>query len=212
MRKLIAVAALALGLSLTLSAAFGQLSREIKFDIAKIGPAQPPLLREAVLRDIEFEGPRSLSNLALSLGPGSSTFNRPMSCSSLSTAGSSVPFQAITVRNTGKESGTLNLRFGKAGDPHAACGAAPDTLMAVYEGLFVPASPLTNCIDVNDDADGASDRCSSLRGIQLPAGEARVIVLTTFSSEMAIATANDVKLELSFDGSVPVTLQSFSID
>lgn len=210
MRKLIAVAALALGLSS--AAAFGQLSRDIKFDIAKIGPAQPPSMRGALLGDIEFEGPRSLSNLTLSLGPESSTFNRPMSCSSLSTAGSSVPFQAITVRNTGKEAGTLNLRFGKAGDPHAACGATPDTLIAVYEGLFVPASPLTNCVDVNDDADGASDRCSSLRGIRLPAGEARVIVLTTFSSGMATASANEVKLELSFDGSVPVTLQSFSID
>lgn len=183
-----------------------------KIDIARTGPAIAPSLRPGSIRSMEYVGQGSISSVAVTLGADSSTFNRPMTCSSLSTTGGAVPFEAVAVRNTGKNTATLNLRLGIAGDPHAACVGSVDTMMAVYDGLFAAASPLTNCMMTNDDTNGAADRCSTLRNVEVPAGETRVIVLTVFGSRYAVSLKDLSNLELSFAGSYPVTLQSFTID
>lgn len=183
-----------------------------KVDIGRVGAPMPPDIRSNNIRHLEFSGAGSLSTVALSLGRDSSSFNRPMTCSTLSTTGSAAPFEAIAVQNVGKGKAVLNLRVGLADDPHAACGDSVDTLVAVYDSLFAAGSPLTNCMMINDDANDAADRCSTLRNVEVPVGETRVIVVTMFGSRKSISSLDSQKLELSFSGSVPVTLQRFVID
>jgi hypothetical protein len=81
-----------------------------------------------------------------------------------------------------------------------------DPFLVEYDGSFNPASPLTNCLLVNDDTNGATDRCPSLTGISIPSGATRVYVLTTFDNA---ATFN---YEVTFAGTTPVSLQSFEIE
>lgn len=171
-----------------------------------------PILRSHLTHSVEFRSGVSLAPIEAPLGVGSSTFNRPMNCSNLSTTGDSVPFESVTVRNTGVNPATLKVRLGVSGHPYQACTSPDDTVLAAYKDFFVPASPLTNCITVNDDANDALDRCSSIEGLEIPPGQSVVFVLTTFHSKDTMAASPPLRYALSFDGSVPVTLQSFSID
>jgi hypothetical protein len=187
-------------------------AEEAKFDIANSGPAAAPVLRNTQNHRIEFHSGASTAPVVVQLGVGSSTFNRPMNCSDLSTTGTAAPFETVTVRNTGVNSATLKVRLGVAEAPHQICRSPIDTVLAVYRDFFVPASPLSNCIAVNDDADDAQDRCSSIDRLEVKPGESLVFVLTTFHSKQAMASSQPMRYALSLEGSVPVTLQSFDIE
>ncbi len=182
-----------------------------KVDIANNGRPHPPSVRGDSVRSLDYAGVDGHENVSVTLGPTSSTFNRPLTCRSLSTKGQSAPYQAVVVKNTGAKDAVLTLRVGVAGDPQAKCGDASDTMMVVYDDFFEPASPLTNCLLVNDDAGSDGDRCSTISGLHLGPGERRVIVLTTFESFNKQAPSESA-FELSFSGSLPVTLQHFTVD
>ena len=77
---------------------------------------------------------------------------------------------------------------------------------AAYGRSFNPASPLANCLQVNDDTAAAADRCPSFTGISVPSGATRVYVLTTFGNGVAL------NYEVTFAGTTPVSLQSFDVE
>ncbi|WP_440224492.1 hypothetical protein ACQQ2N_04535 [Dokdonella sp. MW10] len=193
------------------SLAIGARAADGKFDISNSGRPFPPLVLANSLRAIDYAGIEGHENLSVTLGSSSSTFNRPLTCSDLSTKGRSAPYEAVVVRNSGLKDAVLNLRLGVAGDPHRPCGEQTDTMIVVYKDFFEPASPLTNCLAINDDAVTTGDRCSTLTGLELRPGERRVIVLTTFESTNKLASTQS-QYELSFSGSLPVTLLRFAIE
>ncbi|MBL0162624.1 MAG: hypothetical protein IPP82_02925 [Xanthomonadales bacterium] len=78
--------------------------------------------------------------------------------------------------------------------------------MALDDGSFNPASPLTNCLLINDGANGATDRCSSPVGASIPSGQSRVIGLTSCDNSATFPYA------VPFAGTTPVSLRSFKVD
>lgn len=176
-----------------------------KFDIAKQGPPTRPVANVTVAHAVTYAGGTAPANVKGMLGLNHSTFNRPLDCAHLSHVGDATPYDTITITNKGANTATLNLRMGPAAAPQAACPVNADTVMVVYDGSFIPASPLTNCVAINDDAN-AADRCSTLKGVAIPSGKTRVVVLTLYKG----GTTFDY--EVSFAGSFPVELQQFSVD
>ncbi len=177
-----------------------------KGDFVNTGAAADPVIRVSTNTVISYPGGTPPSNIVGSFDAQDSTFNRPTTCSALSGVGTAVSFDTITLTNTGANSASLNIRLGQAGNPTAACLDPFDPFMVEYNGTFNPASPLTNCLQVNDDTNGGTDRCPSFTGISIPSGATRVYVLTTFSNAAAF------NYEVTFAGTTPVTLQSFDVE
>ena len=73
-----------------------------------------------------------------------STFNRPVSCGSLSGVGTAVAYDTITITNA--SSGVANFIVFTSMVGGGACAGAPDTFLVVYDTTFNPASPLTGCL------------------------------------------------------------------
>ena len=103
-----------------------------------------------------------------SFDAGDSTYNRPVSCAALSGVGTAVAYDTITITNN--SAGTANFVVTSSLIGGGACGDANDTFFTVYNGSFNPASPLTNCLAVNDDISGATNRCSTL-SFSIPVGQ-----------------------------------------
>jgi hypothetical protein len=116
------------------------------------------------------------------LDANSPTFNRPLSGNpptSLSGVGTSVSFGTfIFVPDT---SGSFTLETTAAtltGGPGNE--AADDTFLALYQGIFTPATPLTNILQSDDD--GASTGFLSSMTRNLTAGTSYTLVTTTFGN------------------------------
>jgi hypothetical protein len=196
----------ALFMSTLLLAAAAAVADDTKIDVASLDPAVAPVIRASTDTVIDYPGGTAPGNVPGSFDAQDSTFNRPTSCSSLSGVGTAVPFDTITLTNSGANTATVNVRLGQAGDPAVACGTVIDPFMILYNGSFNPASALTNCLLVNDDTNGGTDRCPSLTGVSVPSGQTRVIVLTTFDN------ADFFPYEVTFAGTTPVTLQSYEVE
>ncbi len=192
-------------IALALTAAVAQ-AADTKVDSATNNAAVAPIIRASTNTVISYPGGTPPNNVVGSFDAGDSTFNRPLTCAALSGVGTATSYDTITLTNTGAGAATVNVRLGQAGNPSAACGTAIDPFMVIYNGSFNPAAPLTNCLLVNDDTNGATDRCPSLTGVGIPSGQTRVIVLTTFDNGAAFP------YEVTFGGTTPVSLQSFKID
>ncbi|MEZ5460343.1 hypothetical protein [Dokdonella sp.] len=190
---------------LATSAAIAQ-ADDAKVDSASVNPAVAPIIRVSTNTVIDYPGGTPPGNVVGSFDAQDSTFNRPVTCGSLSGVGTAVPFDTITLTNSGANTATLNIRLGQQGDPSTACGTVIDPFLVEYDGSFNPASPLTNCLLVNDDTNGSTDRCPSFTGISIPSGSTRVYVLTTFDNAAAF------NYEVTFAGTTPVSLQSFEIE
>lgn len=196
----------ALAISATFSVAN---AADTKVDNAKAGAATGPIIRASTNTVINYAG-GTPTNVVGSLDAADSTFNRPITCTALSSVGTAVAFDTITFNNTSAATATVNIRIGAAGSPAAACASAPDTFLIAYNGSFSPAAPLTNCVVLNDDVNGATDRCSALAAVSIPAGQTRVFVLTAFDNA---ATATGLfPYEVTFAGTTPVALQKFSVE
>lgn len=197
------ISLIALALAAVASTTF---AADTKIDVASANAAVAPVIRASTNTVIVYPGGTPPGNVVGAFDAGDSTFNRPVSCASLSGVGTAVPYDTITLTNSGAGAATVNVRLGQQGDPSTACGAVIDPFLVIYNGTFNPASPLTNCLLVNDDTSGAADRCPSLSGVSVPSGETRVIVLTTFDNGAAFP------YEVTFAGTTPVTLQSFDVE
>ncbi len=179
---------------------------DTKIDVATTNAAVAPIIRASTDTPISYPGGTPPANVVGSFDAQDSTFNRPVNCGALSGVGTATPFDTITLTNTGAGTATVNVRLGQQGNPSAACGTVIDPFMVIYDGSFNSASPLTNCLLVNDDTNGSTDRCPSLNGVSVPSGQTRVIVLTAFDNGAAFP------YEVTFAGTTPVSLQSFKVD
>ena len=177
-----------------------------KTDLASASAAEPAVIRASTDTPVNYPGGTPPANVVGSFDAQDSTFNRPLNCAALSGVGTATPFDTITLTNSGASTATVNVRLGQQGDPSTACGTVIDPYLVIYGGSFNPASPLTNCLLVNDDTSGSADRCPSLNGVSIPSGETRIIVLTAFDNGAAFP------YEVTFVGTTPVSLQSFSVD
>lgn len=182
---------------------------DTKLDSAKVGEANEPISRASTNTVINYAG-GTPGNIVGALDAADSTFNRPTTCAALSGVGTATAFDTITFNNISAGTATVNIRMGATGSPAAACAGAPDTFLIAYNGSFSAAAPLTNCVLVNDDVNGASDRCSALSAVSIPAGQTRVFVLTAFDN--AAAATGVFPYEVTFTGTTPVALQQFSVD
>ncbi len=164
---------LLVALALSLSA-FVQ-AKEV--DVSVLGPAVAPVIRASETTNINFNG-MVPATFAGALDADDSTFNRPLTCTSLSGVGTAVPFDIVNITNNSGSSGSITIKTQLVGG--AACGDANDSYMVLYS-TFAPATPLANCLAINDDIAAAADRCSSLT-FPLNAGEARTVVVTGFNN------------------------------
>jgi Abnormal spindle-like microcephaly-assoc'd, ASPM-SPD-2-Hydin/IPTL-CTERM motif len=105
-----------------------------------------------------------------------------------------VPFDTVNITNNSGNPGNITITSQLVGG--GACLDANDTFFALYS-TFNPASPLTNCLAVNDDISGATNRCSTLT-FAMNAGEARTVVVTGFNN--ATAASGLFPYEVSFAG------------
>lgn len=173
-------------------------------DVVRAGPASPPAMRASEDTVINYTGGEPASFTG-SLDADDSTYNRATTCAALSGVGTAAAYDTITINNTG--SGTANFIVAASLTDGSACGDANDTFFTLYSA-FNPAAPLTGCLAVSDDIDGAANRCSSST-FSIPAGETRVLVVTGYNN------ASDGGLfdyRINFTGTVPVELMSFDID
>jgi hypothetical protein len=193
-------------MSTFLFAAASATAADTKIDVASQNPAVAPVIRASTNTPIDYPGGTPPANVPGSFDGQDSEFNRPTTCAALSGVGTAVPFDTITLTNSGANTATVNVRLGQAGNPAAACGTVIDPFLVLYNGTFNPASPLTNCLVLNDDTNGATDRCPSLTGVSVPSGQTRVIVLTTFDNGAFFS------YEVTFAGTTPVQLQSFEVE
>lgn len=181
-------------------------SADTKIDVASTQPPVMAVVRASTDTPIDYPGGTPPANVVGAFDAQDSTFNRPVTCTSLSGVGTATPYDTITLTNSGASTATVNVRLGQQGNPSAACGTVIDPFMVLYGATFNPATPLAGCLAVNDDTNGATDRCPSLTGISIPSGQTRVIVLTTFDNGAAFP------YEVTFAGTTPVSLQNFSVD
>ncbi len=175
-------------------------------DIVRIGAALPPAINASEDTVITYTGtvPATFTG---ALDADDSTYNRPVSCASLSGVGTAAPFDTVTITNSSP--GTANVVIFSSLVGGAPCLDANDTFLTVYNGAFNPASSLTNCVAVNDDIAGAANRCSSL-SFSIPVGETRTVVVAGFNNA---ATANGLfSYQVNFTGTTPVELIDFSVD
>lgn len=191
-----------LALALTAAPAFS--AKEV--DVVRKGAPVPPTINASEDTPISYTGgvPATYTG-ALDLDD--STFNRPVSCGSLSGVGTAVAWDTITITNA--SSGVANFIVFTSMVGGGACAGAPDTFMAVYDTTFNPASPLANCLAVNDDINGSSDRCSRLT-FSIPVGAVRVVVVTGFDN--ASLPAGLFNYQVNFTGTTPVELQKFTAE
>lgn len=175
-------------------------------DFVRSGPAIAPVIDASEDNPINYLGgePPLFTG---ALDADDSTYNRAVSCSTLSGVGTAVPWDTITITNNSGAVANLVVFSSLVGG--AACSDANDTFFTLYNGTFNPAAALVNCLAVNDDIAGAANRCSTL-SFAIPAGESRIVVVAGFNNA---ATANGLfPYQINFTGTTPVELLHFSVD
>ena len=195
---------LCVALLISLSASAPLLAQ--KADFAAAGPAVPPTINASEDTPINYLGgvPATFTG---ALDADDSTHNRPVTCSSLSGVGTAVPYDTITITNNSP--GVANMVVTSSLVGGGACTDTNDTFFTLYNGSFNPASALTNCLAVNDDISGASNRCSTL-SFAVPVGETRIVVVAGFNN----ATDPDglFSYQINFTGTTPVELVEIRVD
>jgi hypothetical protein len=198
MRPIASAAALAV-LSLSLApAAFAQK------DAVRTGPPVAPVIRASEDTVINYAGGEP-ALFTGALDADDSTHNRPTTCGALSAVGTATAFDTITITNNSP--GIANFIIFSSLIGGANCGNANDTFFALYNGSFNPASSLTNCLAVNDDIMGATNRCSRLT-FMIPVGETRVLVVSGFNNP----PTGLFTYQINFTGTTPVELIDYSIE
>lgn len=109
-----------------------------------------------------------------SLTASDSTFNRPLTLSTLSGVGTAVHYDTFSF--LGASGGAYDFKM-------VTTGPAPafDTFLLLYAGTFNPSSPLTNLVALNDDFPGIGTSASGFT-YTLTAGAVYTVVSTAFSN------------------------------
>ncbi|MEO8275202.1 MAG: hypothetical protein ABI639_03230 [Thermoanaerobaculia bacterium] len=175
-------------------------------DSIRVGAAVAPVIDASENTVVSYTGavPATFTG---ALDADDSTYNRPVSCTTLSGVGTAAPFDTVTITNNSP--GVANLVIFSSLVGGGPCLDANDTFFTLYNGTFSPAASLTNCVTVNDDIAAAANRCSQL-SFAIPVGETRTVVVAGFNNA---ATANGLfPYQINFTGTTPVELLHFSVD
>jgi len=137
-----------------------------KVDFARQGPAGPPVIDASEDYPLNYLGGEP-SLFTAALDADDSTYTGP---SVAPACPASVPRWPTTPSRspTTPPDGQLRrlLQHGRRRGVRGNTGH----LLTLYDTSFNPAAPLTNCLAVNDDINGASDRCSTLT-FAIPLGQ-----------------------------------------
>lgn len=175
-------------------------------DSVRAGAPVPPMTKASEDTAINYLGGEP-SSFTAALDADDSTYNRTVSCAALSGVGTAVAFDTITITNASP--GPANFIIASSLVGGGPCGNNNDTFFTLYNGTFNPASPLTNCLAVNDDISGATNRCSSL-SFSIPVGETRVLVIAGFNN--AELATGQFPYQINFTGTTPVELLDFEVE
>jgi hypothetical protein len=175
-----------------------------KADTVRVGPPLPPHIDASEDTPINYAGGVPATFTA-ALDADDSTYNRVTTCSTLSAVGTATAFDTITITNN--SAGTANFVVTSSLVGGGACGNANDTFFTLYNGSFNPATPLTNCLAVNDDISGATNRCSTL-SFAIPVGQTRIVVVSGFNNP----PTGLFSYQINFTGTTPVELLDVSVD
>lgn len=139
-------------------------------------------------------------------------FNRPVNCTTLSGVGTAVPYKTFSFTVLIPQTMIISLSATDGAIFTAPSNAATiDTFLILYgPGGFNPASPLANCVALNDDANGTLDRRSRIVTGILPTGTYTYVVAsfdnvpsgpsvlpwayTGFITDLQVPTAAGVKV------------------
>lgn len=165
-------------LCFTLFASLLGVQAQAKDTVIRVDQITPPQIRASENTVVSYTGtvPTLFTG---ALDADDSTYNRPVSCTTLSGVGTAVPHDTVTINNN--SGGTANFVVTSTLVGGGACGDANDTFFTLYNGAFNPAAPLTNCAAVNDDISGSTNRCSTL-SFSVPAGESRIVAVAGFNN------------------------------
>jgi hypothetical protein len=174
-------------------------------DKVRTGAAVAPTIRASENTVISYTGtvPPIFTG---ALDADDTTYNRPVTCSSLSGVGTAVALDTVVITNNSP--GTANVVIFSSLIGGGPCGDPNDTFFTLYNGVFNPASSLTNCVAVNDDISGASNRCSQLT-FSIPVGETRTVAISGFNNA---ASGGLFSYQINFTGTTPVELTDYSVD
>lgn len=175
-------------------------------DSVRVGAPVAPTIAASEDTAITYTGSVPATFTA-ALDADDSTYNRAVTCAALSGVGTAVPFDTVTITNSSPGAANVMIQSELVGG--GACGDTNDTFFTLYNGTFNPATPLANCLAVNDDISGATNRCSRLI-FSIPVGETRVVSVAGFNN----ATDPDglFSYQISFAGTTPVELLDFEVD
>ncbi len=129
-----------------------------------------------------------------------STYNRVVTCGSLSGVGTAVFYDTISITNNAFGAANFIAETSTVGAP-GTC--AVDTFLTAYAPTFNPASPLTGCIAADDD--GGPNNCSRMT-FSVPLGNTAVIVVSSFSNGALFTW------QTNFTGTTPAELTKFTIE
>ncbi|MEO8459159.1 MAG: hypothetical protein ABI451_01410 [Dokdonella sp.] len=175
-------------------------------DTVRVGPALAPTIDASENTVITYTGsvPPSFTG---ALDADDSTYNRAVTCAALSGVGTAVPYDTVMVTNSSPGNANVTIFSSLVGG--AVCGDTNDTFFTLYSAAgFNPASPLTNCLAVNDDIAAAANRCSTL-SFAVPVGETRTVVVAGFNN--ATDPAGLFGYQINFTGTTPVELTKFEV-
>ena len=168
-------------------------------DTVRIGPPVAPENVEASeVYPVDYPGGPPPAPVLGELDADDGTYNRVVSCGTLSGVGTAVYYDLVEFTNSGAVAADVVAFTSTQGNP-STCPF--DTFLTVYSA-FNPADPLSGCVEYDDD--GGVGACSEV-SFQVPAGEMYTIVVTSFANGTTGA------YQVNFDGTVPVELQSFEI-
>ncbi len=169
-------------------------------DTVRIGPPVAPENVEASeVYPVDYPGGPPPAPVLGELDADDGTYNRVVSCGTLSGVGTAVYYDLVEFTNSGAVAADVVAFTSTQGNP-STCPF--DTFLTVYSA-FNPADPLSGCLEYDDDG-GVGGGCSEV-SFQVPAGEMYTIVVTSFANGTTGA------YQVNFDGTVPVELQSFEI-
>jgi hypothetical protein len=174
--------------------AFCAMAQAKETDVSVLGPGTAPVIRASETTNINFVGTVP-ATFAGALDADDSTYNRHTgSCTTLSGVGTAVPFDLVNITNNSGSAGSITISTQLVGG--GACTDANDTFLTLYS-TFNPATPLVNCLALNDDISGATNRCSTLT-FPMTAGESRTVVVSGFNN--ATNAAGLFSYEVNFAG------------
>ena len=176
-------------------------SAQGKNDFPNTGAAVPPVPNASENYPLNYTGgvPAAIQG---ALDADDSTYNRVVSCATLSGVGTAVFYDTISITNSAFGTATFIAETSNQGTP-GVCTTI-DTFLTAYRPTFNPASPATNCVAADDD--GAPTGLCSRMTFTVPLPGSAVIVVTSFDNAVTFP------YQVNFTGTTPAELTKFKVE